>query len=261
MKVLKLATALLFLAGFASGAPCTLGVTIQPAAPVAGQTISIYYSAPYLGFIQTPSVSIDASQISIDQPNVHADPAYPGHIPCGERTIEVGSLPAGYYDVNIHLSSAPSMSASFIVGPAPVRACGSTPASFVRASGPASGILGISVTANGRSVLLHFENQNFAEFVDGGSYAAPVLGTPTVSVDGYRIQVTQAYAPLPSGPVGDAGPGIYAFFCQSQDIDLGALAAGKYTLTWTYITDNGPVSVTSTFTNGLNPRGRAIRGH
>lgn len=259
MKTLNLAVALLLFSGLAVAAPCSLGVSIQPDSPVFGQPISISYSAPYLGFIQEPSLAIDGNTIAIGQPTVHADPAGPGSVPCGQRTVQVGVLPPGYYSVTVNLSSSTPMSGSFIVAPGTVSVCGMGNAS---ATGPGTGTLSVSVRTDNGSVLAHFQNQGFAEYVGGGPFRAPFVGTPIVHIADRQISVIQAYlldSPVENGGMG-MGMGQYARFCQVEDIDLGALAPGTYTLAWTYVTPSGPVSVTSSFTNG-STRNRSVRMH
>jgi len=95
--------------------PCVLGMTIQPQSPAAGKTISILYSEPFRGFLQTPDVAIDGSQITIDQQAFIADPAFPGHVPCGRGVVQIGPLQAGYYTVAVRSNSSATMSDAFIV--------------------------------------------------------------------------------------------------------------------------------------------------
>lgn len=242
-------------------APCSPGVTLQPGDPVADQPVSIDYFVPFRGFLQTPSVAIDGSQITIDQPSVIADPAFPGNIPCGQGHVQVGFLQVGAYHVVVRPSSSSPMSVSFVVRPATVTVCGFVSASSSQVTGPASGTHGASVTVSGDSVRLHFENHAFAEFVGGGWSLTPLLGAPLISIDGYKIEVVQRYVPAHPGPIQDSGPGVYDLYCQSEDVDLGALGPGKYSLIWTYVTNEGPVSVATTFNNGTSARGRAVRGH
>jgi hypothetical protein len=255
MKVLKIAAILLFVSGLASAAPCTQGVSVRPENPVSGDPVSIFYSAPFLGFVLTPTIAVVGNQITIDQPTVHADPAYPGQIPCGERLVLAGDLVAGNYNVTVRLGSFPAMTGSFTVRPA-LAVCGYFPA-LPMPAGPQLGTIAASVSASGRATLLHFENR-FIESVAFLPIQAPFLGAPAASIEGYQINITQPYASFgaPSG----AGPTYYGIFCQSEDLDLGALPAGKYTLVWTYLTAGGPIPVTATFTTG-SPRGRAVRGH
>lgn len=257
MKVMKLATALLFSTGLASAAPCTQAVSVLPESPVTGYPVSIDYTAPFLGFVQSPTIAIVGNQITIDQPTVHADPAFAGDVPCGERLVSAGYLVAGNYNVTVRLSSFPAMSGSFTVRPATVTVCGFNYASSPP-TGPQGGTITAAVKASGRTAFLHFENHGFA---DVGSFQAPLLGAPVVSIEGSQIHVTQTYDPFTDLPVSDGLPPLYSLFCQSEDVDLGSLGAGTYTLVWTYLTNRGPVSVTATVTNGLSPRGRAVRGH
>lgn len=263
MKTLKVAIALLLFAGLASATPCSLGVSVQPEFPVSGQPVSIYYSAPYLGFIQTPSISIDGNQITIDQPTVHADPIALGDVPCGQRLVQAGTFQPGNYSVAIHLSTAAPMSGSFVVGPSTVTVCGIVGDDFRRPSkvGPDTGVSGVTVSTVRGSVILRFENRSFIEF-EGN----PIVGTPSIRVDGRRIVVTQTYTPFAPSPLSEIPPvPVYLRFCQSEDIEAGPLGAGSYTLVWTYLTPfSGLVSVSSSFNvdSGAVPsRGRAVRGH
>ena len=255
MNVTTLATALLFVSGLVSAAPCTQGVSVQPESPVAGYPVFVFYSAPFLGFVQTPTIAVVGDQITIDQPTVHADPAFAGDVPCGQRVVWAGDLVAGNYNVTVRLGSFPAMSGSFTVRPA-LTVCGFFPAPPMPA-GPQTGTIAASVSVSGRSILLHFEN-NFIESVPYLPIQPPFIGAPAASIEGYRINITQPYGSL--GAPGSYGPTYYGIFCQSEDVDLGALPAGKYTLVWTYLTANGPMPVTATFTSG-SPRGRAVRGH
>jgi hypothetical protein len=249
MKVLKIAAALFLFSGLAYASPCSLGFSVQPAAPVAGQTISIYYSGPYLGFVQTPSLSIGGNQVTIEQPTVHADPAFAGHVPCGERTIEVGVLPAGNYSLMIHLSSAPQIAGSFVVSQATVAMCGTSSGA---ATGPDTGRPAVSVNTDHNSLVLHFQNEGFAELTGAGA-GVPLVGVPQAHVSGHEINVTQTYL---NGVAVVAGS---ALFCQQEDLDLGPLPAGSYKVIWTYLTEAGPVTVNTSFNNGANPRGRSVR--
>jgi hypothetical protein len=229
MKVLTIATALLLFAGLASAAtPCTLGVTIQPAAPVAGQLISIYYSAPYLGFIQAPTVSMSGRQIMIDQPNVHADPASPGQIPCGERTIEVGALTAGYYDVNIHLSAAPSMSSSFIVTSA---AASCSDGTFT--IDPLAPVAGKPVVLS----LTRFLATNFA-----GQTSVSISGNE-VTVFDYVDNELPPITPLPAR-------------CQTASATIASLPAGTYIVHWQVIDFGVPTFAGTSAFAVVAPQGR-----
>ena len=96
--------------------PCVLGMSIQPQSPLAGQPVSIIYSMPYRGFLQTPAVTLNGSLITIDQPAVIADPA-PGHVPCARGVVQISALQAGYYTVSVLTSSGAPMSDAFIVRP------------------------------------------------------------------------------------------------------------------------------------------------
>jgi hypothetical protein len=98
-------------------APCVAGMSIQPQSPVVGQPVSIMYAATFRGFLQTPSVAIDGTQITIDQPAVIADPAFSGHVPCARGVVQVGSLQAGYYAVAVQSNSSAPLSNTFIVRP------------------------------------------------------------------------------------------------------------------------------------------------
>ena len=97
--------------------PCVPGMSIQPGSPAAGQPVSILYSATFRGFLQTPDVTIDGSQITIDQPAVIADPAFPGHVPCARGIVQLGSLQPGYYTVVVRSNSATPLSEAFVVRP------------------------------------------------------------------------------------------------------------------------------------------------
>jgi len=98
--------------------PCVPGMSIQPGSPAAGQPVSILYSATFRGFLQTPGVAIEGNQITIDQPAVIADPAFPGHVPCARGIVQLGSLLPGYYAVVIQSNSGAPVSSTFIVRPA-----------------------------------------------------------------------------------------------------------------------------------------------
>jgi hypothetical protein len=102
-------------------APCVGGMSIQPASPTAGQPVSILYSATFRGFLETPSVAIDGSQITIDQSAVIADPAFPGHVPCARGIVQIGGLQPGYYPVAVRSNSGAPMFDAFIVPPLPRR--------------------------------------------------------------------------------------------------------------------------------------------
>jgi hypothetical protein len=98
-------------------APCVPGLSIQPQFPASGLPVSITYSATFRGFLQTPAVSVDGNQITIDQPSVIADPAFSGHVPCARGVVQVGSLQAGYYAVAVRSGSFATMSGTFVVRP------------------------------------------------------------------------------------------------------------------------------------------------
>jgi hypothetical protein len=98
-------------------ASCVPGMNIQPQSPAAGQPVSILYAATFRGFLQTPDVAIDRNQITIDQPAVIADPAFPGHVPCARGVVQIGSLRADYYAVVVQSNSGAPLSGAFIVGP------------------------------------------------------------------------------------------------------------------------------------------------
>jgi hypothetical protein len=97
--------------------PCVPGMSIEPRSPAAGQPVSILYAATFRGFLQTPDVAIDGNQITIDQPAVIADPAFPGHIPCALGIVQFGALQPGYYAVVVRSNSGAPMSDAFIVRP------------------------------------------------------------------------------------------------------------------------------------------------
>lgn len=250
MKVLKIAVALLLFSGLASAAPCTLGVTVQPDAMVFGQPVSISYSAPYLGFILAPSFAIDGSQITIDQPTVHADPLALGDIPCGQRVVQVGVLSPGFYNVTVNLSTSVPISGSFVIAAPTVSICGVSSSSL---TGPDTGKAAVSVTLDQSSALLRFQNEGFADYVGSGASRAPLVGAPLARVDGYKINVTQSYLP---GPV---SAGVNPLFCQNEEVALGHLPVGSYEVVWTYLTPDGPVAVSSSFNLGTSPRGRSVR--
>jgi len=101
-------------------APCVAGITFVPQ-PTAGQPFSILYSATFRGFLQTPDVMIDGSQITIDQSAVIADPAFPGHVPCARGIVQIGGLQPGYYPVTVRSNSGAPMFDAVSVRP-PTRA-------------------------------------------------------------------------------------------------------------------------------------------
>jgi hypothetical protein len=98
--------------------PCVPGMSIQPGLPAAGQPVSILYAATFRGFLQTPDVAIEGNQITIDQPAVIADPAFPGHVPCARGIVQLASLLPGYYAVVVQSNSGAPVSSTFIVRPA-----------------------------------------------------------------------------------------------------------------------------------------------
>jgi hypothetical protein len=98
---------------------CVLDISVQPESPVAGQTVSILYSAPYRGFLQTPSVVIDGGQITIDQPAVIADPVNQSFVPCGRGVVQIGGLQAGVYTAAVGSTFGAPLSATFLVRPGP----------------------------------------------------------------------------------------------------------------------------------------------
>jgi len=210
-----------FAFSLADAPPCIGGLTVQPDPPVSDHPVSIAYSAAGLGFVQPPSVAVLGRQISIVQPAAYSDRFIgDGGVVCARGEVGVGSLEPGLYNVMVvfGFGFAPSLSGAFVVRPATVVGCGIVP--YAPATGPASGTPSVFVKTNIGHVLVHFENQAFSEYVGGGSFQAPLVGTPVVSVDGYRIHVTQLYVPFTPGPVGDAGPGFYSRFCQGEDVDL-----------------------------------------
>lgn len=262
MKALNFAMAALlivFLIGGSAAAdtPCPVGVSVQPAMPVSGQPVSIQYGAIYRGFIGPPSIAIAGNQITIDQITAIADPYVGGGITCAQSGVSIGTLPPGAYQVTVQLGYIETMKTSFVVASPRVFACAR--ASSVIGTGPDSGKTSVSIRTENKAVQLHFENQGFVEYVGASDFQAPVMGTPVVQADGYRITVNQSYQPpVPStvaGPNADA----YSQFCQTEDLDLGELAPGTYTLVWTYLSPTGPVPVTLTFSNGSDPRRRSVR--
>lgn len=127
-------------------------------------------------------------------------------------------------------------------------------------TGPDSGTASVSIATDHKAVQLHFKNQGFVEYVGASDFQAPVMGAPIVQVDGYRITVDQAYQPpVPSKSLAGQSADAYSQFCQSEDLDLGELAAGTYTVVWTYLSPAGLVPVTLTFSNGSDPRRRSVR--
>jgi hypothetical protein len=97
--------------------PCVAGMSIQPQSPAVGQPVSILYAATFRGFLQTPEVAIDGSQITIDQSAVIADPAFSGHVPCARGVVQLGSLQPGYYPVVVRSNSGSPMSDAVIIRP------------------------------------------------------------------------------------------------------------------------------------------------
>jgi hypothetical protein len=240
--------------------PCSAVVRAQPPSPIAGEPVAIYYSMPFRFFLDPPSFVIEANQISIDQTAFIADPAFPGHVPCAEKLLQVGSFEPGSYSVVVHLGSATPLVGSFLVRPSTIVVCAARSRTPLT-TGPDSGTVAASVKANGYSLLLHFENNRFSEKVGEALFYPPRLGPSEVDIEGGLIHVTQTYVPFDPGPVTEAGPGFYAIFCQSEDIDLGVLGPGKYTVIWKYLTPAGPVAVTASFSIEAYLRGRAIRPH
>lgn len=211
MKVMKLATALLLFSGLASAAPCTLGVTVQPDSPVAGQPVALSYSAPYLGFIQAPSVAIDGNQITIDQPTVHADPASLGDIPCGQRLVQVGTLPPGYYSVTVRLSTSLPMSGSFVVTSPEAATCSDAGAFATEPVTPATG----------RPVVLSLTRMTAISFL-----------APSVSVTGNQITVYDHVNP-------QQPPAPYPLqLCLTTSAAIASLPAGEYVVHWIVIDFN-----------------------
>src|SRR5205807_7229653 len=96
-------------------APCVRGIDIQPPSPITGQPIAITYSIPYRGFLQPPSVAIDAGQITIDQPAAIADPIGPGNVPCGRGVVAINSLQPGVYAVVVRSFASVELVGSFTV--------------------------------------------------------------------------------------------------------------------------------------------------
>jgi hypothetical protein len=99
--------------------PCVAGVSIRPGSPASGQPVSILYTSTFRGFLQTPDVAFDGSQIAIDQSAVIADPAFPGHVPCARGIVQIGGLRPGYYPVTVRSNSGAPMFDAFIVPPLP----------------------------------------------------------------------------------------------------------------------------------------------
>ena len=252
MKSVSSAVALAFLAAAALRADCVRSVGAQPASPVAGQPVAIEYSAPFLGFIQEPTLVIDGNRVIVDQPAVHADPAYLGHIPCGQRTVQLGTLAVGSYSIEVRSNATATMYGSFVVRPSTLTLCG--PLGGSAPTGPGSGAFQMSVIVVRGSASLGFENDGFTEHY--GPF--PLLGEPSVSTQRNQVVVTQTYVPFVPGL--DYLPPAFVKLCQSETVDLGPLAAGTYSLVWVYVTPNGPVSLSSSFVIGSQPRSRAARG-
>jgi hypothetical protein len=228
MKVLKVAVALLLFSGLASAAPCTLGVTVQPDSPVAGQPIALSYSAPYLGFIQAPSLAIDGNQITIDQPTVHADPASLGDIPCGQRLVQVGTLPPGYYSVTVRLSTSAPISGSFIVTSA-APSC----SDGMFTTDPLAPVAGKPVVLS----LTRLLATNFA-----GQTGVSISGNE-ITVSDYVDNELPPITPLPAR-------------CQTASATIASLPAGAYIVHWKVI-DFGVPSDAGTYTFAVvAPQGR-----
>jgi hypothetical protein len=259
MKALHVAISVLLIAASAvAAAPCSVGVTTQPAMPVSGQPVSIHYGAIYRGFLDAPSIAIAGNQINIEQLTAVADPYGEGGVPCGERTVSVGPLSPGAYQVTVRMGFLGSMSGSFVVLSPRVFACDR--ATAVTGTGPASGNTSVSIRLDQKNVQLHFENQRFVEYVGASDFQGPVMGAPVAQAEGYRIVVNQSYQPpVPSVSLKGQNADAYSQFCQTEDIDLGELAPGTYTLIWTYLSPTGPVPVTLTFSNGSDLRRRSAR--
>ncbi len=256
MRAMNFGIALVLVAGSAAASPCSVGVTAQPEMPAFGVPVSIHYGAEYRGFLGEPAVVIAGTQITIDQLTAVADPVQAGVIPCGEKVVAVGVLSSGVYQVTVRMGFLGSMTGSFVVPPARASICAFVvDANDAPSTGPASGTTAVSVSTDHNSVLLHFENRGFAESVGEGASGGPVLGVPVIQTSGNRIMVSQTYVlPMTS----ELPPyRVYGRFCQAEDIDLGALAHGTYTLIWTYATPTGPVPVTMPFSYGSEGRRRA----
>jgi len=95
--------------------PCVAGVSIQPQSPIVGQPVSILYSATFRGFLETPVVALDGSQITIDQQAVIADPAFSGHVPCARGIVQIDALQAGFYTVTVRSTTFGPFSDAFTV--------------------------------------------------------------------------------------------------------------------------------------------------
>jgi hypothetical protein len=231
MKVLKIAVALLLFSALASAAPCTLGVTVQPVSPVAGQPVALFYSAPYLGFIQAPSVAIDGNRITIDQPAVHADPVSPGDVPCGQRLVQLGTLSAGYYTVTVRLSTSSPMSGSFVVMSGSEGIC-SDAGAF--ATDPV-------VPSAGRPVVLSLMRMT-----------AMIFFAPSVSVVGNQITVyDNVNTLLPPAPL----PYPQLPRCLTTSAAIASLPAGEYVVHWIGVELNRMTDATYTFAV-VAPQGR-----
>jgi hypothetical protein len=231
MKVLKIATALLLFSVLASAAPCTLGVTAQPVSPVAGQPVALSYSAPYLGFIQAPSVAIDGNRITIDQPTVHADPASPGDVPCGQGLVQLGTLSAGYYTVTVRLSTSSPMSGSFVVISGSEGLC-SDAGAF--ATDP------VTPTA-GRPLVLSFMRIT-PLFFSASSFS--VIGNQITVYDYVSFIVPPLPYPVP-------------LRCVTTSAAIASLPAGEYVVHWIVVGLNGGGTDAGTYTFAVvAPEGR-----
>jgi hypothetical protein len=208
MKVLKIALALLLFSGLASAAPCTLGVTVQPESPVAGQPVALSYSAPYLGFIQAPSFAIAGNQITIDQPTVHADPASLGDIPCGQGLVQVGTLPAGFYSVTIALSTSAPIFGWFVVTSPEAATCSDAGAFATNPATPAAG----------RPVVLSLMRMTASDFL---APSISVTGNQITVYDNVNPEVPPAQYPLPPQPR-----------CLTTSAAIPSLPAGEYVVHW-----------------------------
>ena len=105
-------------------------------------------------------------------------------------------------------------------------------------SKPGPVALQTSMWASGTS--LHYQTEDFLASVGIGVWSKPVLGVPTVSILGNQIAITQTYVPPMPASTGFTA----RQFCQSEDVNIGTLAPGKYNVSWTYMTPAGPTTVT-----------------
>ena len=139
---------------------------------------------------------------------------------------------------------------ALFLGPMPLLAhvirCGEGP--FGTRTGPVPPQ--VEMFASGTNLHYQTGRGSYIASVGVGSWSAPALGTPSVSIQGNEIDVTQTYAPpQPSlNGVSDSQ------FCQTEDVNIGTLAPGVYNVSWTYVAPVGRTTVNGTVTvTGSNP--------